>query len=268
MFYTVETRDTGVSVGGVIEVDSSASVHRAKRVGTGLSLIVMPLVFVFAFANHPGLLNPHLMSPAGLILRAHNASLLQFGHVLVTLATALLVVVALALMKLLDRTSCAWAGLVGGAVAILGAVILAADKGALCLTMSALDTLPADEFALMTPGLLAMFSLKGWMALLWGMVLLPIGFGIQAVALIKTRVIPRWQGVLFLIGALFIGFPDGAEIVNLTASILMAVALVPYGMRLLAEPGSEDCAKPRLSLARACAGCRRTSVVAGCTRGE
>jgi hypothetical protein len=271
----------------VVEVAGNASVHRAKRVGTGLSLIVMPLVFVFAFANHPGLSSPHLMSPAGLILRAHNAGLLQFGHVLVTLATALLVVVALAFMKLLDRTSCAWAGLLGGAVAILGAVILAADKGALCLTMTALDTLPADEFARMMPGLLAMFSFKGWMPLLWGMALLPLGFGLQAVALIKTRVLPRWQGVLFLIGALFIGFPDGAEIVNLTASLLMAVALVPYGLRLLSGRGSEGStaiaaaetlgtregrfegdAGPRPSSAQVCAGCRRKSVVAGCTRGE
>jgi hypothetical protein len=32
-----------------------------------------------------------------------------------------------------------------------------------------------------------------------------------------------------------VGFPDGAEIVNVTASILMAVALVPYGMRMLAN---------------------------------
>ncbi|PKQ37739.1 MAG: hypothetical protein CVT59_05560 [Actinobacteria bacterium HGW-Actinobacteria-1] len=266
-------------------MDGNARVRRAKRVGTGLSLIVMPLVFVFAFANHPGLLNPHLMSPEGLILRAHNASLLQFGHVLVTLATALLVVVAVYFMKLLDRTSWAWAGLVGGAVAILGAVILAADKGALCLTMTALDTLPADEFARMMPGLLAMFSFKGWMPLLWGMALLPLGFGIQAVALIKTRVIPRWQGVLFLIGALFIGFPDGAEIINLTAAILMAVSLVPCGIRLLSGRGSEGnpaiadaetqgirearfegSAEQRSSSAPACAGCRRRSVAAGCTR--
>lgn len=257
-----------MSIGGEIEVDGNASILRAKRVGVGLAFIVMPLVFVFAFANHPGLLSPHLMSPEALILRAHGASLLQFGHVLVTLATALLVVVAVAFMRLLDRTSCAWAGLVGGAVAILGAVILAADKGALCLTMTALDTLPADQFALMMPGLLAMFSFKGWMPLLWGMALLPLGFGIQAVALIKTRTIPRWQGALFLIGALFIGFPDGVEIVNLTASILMAVALVPYGIRLLSGRVSEDSAKPRLSPAQACKGCRRKSVVAGCTRGQ
>lgn len=82
------------------------------------------------------------------------------------LSTALLVVIAMHFMKLLERASSPWAGLVGASVAILGAIILAADKGALCLTMTAPDTVPASEFAPMMPGLVAMFSLKGSMALL------------------------------------------------------------------------------------------------------
>ncbi len=231
-------------------MDGTASLGRVKRVGTGLCFIVFPLVFVFAFSIHPGLLHPRLLGPEGLILRAHNAGLLQFGHVLVTLSTALLVVIAVHFMKLLDRTSWAWAGLVGAAVGILGAIILAADKGALCLTMSALDTVPASKFAAMMPGLLAMFSHKGWMVLLWGIAFLPIGFAILAVALFKTRTLPRWQSACFLAGVLFVGLPDGAEIINLTASILMAAALVPYGMRMLAprHPVGSAAAPARESL--------------------
>jgi hypothetical protein len=87
----------------------------------------------------------------------------------------------------------------------------------------------------MMPGLLAMFSFKGWLVILWGLLLIPIGFAIQAIALIKTRVFPRLGSVLFLIGVLFIGFPDGAEIINLTASILIAVALIPYGIKIIAN---------------------------------
>lgn len=210
--------------------------NQTKCFGTGLVFIIFPLLFVFAFAMHPGLLNPRLLSPEELILRAHQNGLLQFGHVLVTLSTALLVVIALHFKKLLEHSSvawAAWAGLVGAAVAILGAVILAADKGALCLSMSALDTLPENEFALMMPGLLAMFSFKGWLVLLWGILLLPVGFAIQAIALIKTRAFPRWGSILFLIGALLVGVPDGVEIINLTASILMAAALVPYGIQII-----------------------------------
>jgi hypothetical protein len=214
-------------------MNDEQSLAKTKRVGTGLVFILFPLLFIFAFAVHPGLLSPHLLGPQELILRAHQNSLLQFGHVLVTLSTVLLVVVALRFMNLLERKSAGWVGLIGASLAIFGAMILAADKGALCLTMSALDTLPENQFAQFMPGLLAMFSKSGWLVLLWGMVFLPIGFAIQAVALIKSNALPRWQGILFLIGVLLVATPDGLEIINLSAAILMAAALVPYGIQII-----------------------------------
>jgi hypothetical protein len=209
--------------------------NQAKQIGVGLTFIIFPMLFIFAFATHPGLLQPHLLSPEELILRAHGNGLLQFGHVLVTLSTALLIVVALQFMKLLDHSSGAWAGFVGATIAILGAIILAADKGALCLTMSAFDTLPEKVFAQIMPGVLAMFTKQGWLVLLWGMIFLPVGFAIQAIALLKTNTFPRWQSILFLMGALLVATPDGLEIINLSASIMMAIALVPYGIQTIAK---------------------------------
>jgi len=204
-----------------------------RQIGTGLAFIIFPIVFVFAFSVHPGLLHPRLLGPPELILRARGDHLLQFAHALVLLDTALLVVVALHFMRLLDYGSAAWAGFVGATLAILGSLSLAADKGALCLTMSALDGLSDAEFMGMMPGLLAMFSKQGWLVLLWGIVLLTVGFGIQAIALLKTRSIARWQSLLFLIGVLLIGTPDGIEVVNLTASLLMTIAFVPYGVQII-----------------------------------
>ena len=212
---------------------NNTRLQRTKQIGTGLTFIVFPALFVFAFAVHPNLLDPQLLNPEDLLLRAHGDKLLQFGHVLVTLSTALLVVVALHFMKLVNQRPQAWAGFIGALMAILGAIMLAADKGALCLTMSALDTLPESEFAQMMPGLLAMFSKEGWLVLLWGIVFLPIGFAIQAIALLKAQALPRWQASLFLIGVLFVAMPDGMEIVNLSASILMAIALFPYGISII-----------------------------------
>jgi len=209
--------------------------HQIEQVGIGLAFIIFPILFVFAFAVHRGLLNPHLLGPRELILRAHHAELLQFGHVLVMLSTGLLIVVALHFMNLLDRSPLAWAGFIGGVLAILGAIMLAADKGALCLTMSAFDTLPENEFAQIMPGVLAMFTKQGWLVLLWGILFLPIGFAIQAIALLKTDIIPGWQSILFLIGVLLVGTPDGLEIINLSASILMAIAFIPYGIQLIAN---------------------------------
>jgi len=85
------------------------------------------------------------------------------------------------------------------------------------------------------PGVMAMFTKKGWLGLLWGIVLLPMGFAIQAIALLKTHALSPWQSVLFLIGVLLVSVPDGLEIINLSASILMAIALVPYGIQIIAK---------------------------------
>jgi len=70
-----------------------------------------------------------------------------------------------------------------------------------------------------------------------GIVLLPIGFAIQAVALCKSKRLPRWQSLLFLLGVLLIGTPAGVEVVNLTASVLLTVACFPYGLQLIRGRG-------------------------------
>jgi len=100
--------------------------------------------------------------------------------------------------------------------------------------MSAFDTLPEKVFAQIMPGVMALFTKKGWLVLLWGIVFLPIGFAIQAIGLLATHTIPPWQSLLFLIGVLLVSVPDGFEIINLSASILMAIALVPYGIQIIA----------------------------------
>jgi len=50
----------------------------------------------------------------------------------------------------------------------------------------------------------------------------------------QVGALPGWQTILFLIGVLLIGIPDGLEIINLSASLLMAAALIPYGVQLIA----------------------------------
>ncbi len=209
-------------------------ISQIQQIVTGAAFILFPLIFVFAFSVHPGLLKPRLLQPEGIIRRARRNKLLQFAHSLVLLCTTLLIVVAIHFMNILSSGSATWAGMIGAILAILGAILLAADKGAFCLTMSALDTLPDDKFSSMMPGLVAIFSKKGWMILLWGMVVLPVGFAIQAVGLLTGNTLPGWQSVLFLIGVLLVALPDGIEIINLTASILMAVAMIPYGIQLIA----------------------------------
>ena len=141
--------------------------NRFKQRASALAFIIFPLIYVFAFATHPGLFTPHLLTVQELISRAHQNSLLQFGHMLVTFNNFLVIVCAIHFMKVLEK-SAGWHGTIGGLLAILGAVLLAADKGAMCLTMSALDNLSETQFAQMLPGLVAIFSKQGWLVILWG----------------------------------------------------------------------------------------------------
>lgn len=209
------------------------SAAEAARVGTGVAFIVMPLVFVFAFATHPGLLHPRLLRPEQLIDRARGRRLLHAGHGLVTINTALMIVVALHLGGIVTRHGAGWAGLLGTLLAVLGTVSLAADKGALCLTMSALDGLSDDEFTAARPALSAIFAKKGWLWLLWGILLVPIGFAVLAIAALASGATSAWVAVPLLVGVLLIGTPDGAEIVNLAAAVTMAAGLVPFGLAMI-----------------------------------
>ena len=212
----------------------SNTLSQLQQIGTGTAFIVFPLIFVFAFSAHPRLFRPRLLRPDEIMSRARGRKWLQLGHALVLLNTALLVAASLHFMRILGPGRGAWAGFVGAILAVSGAIFLAADKGALCLTMSALDTIPGSDYAAMIPGLRAIFAKKGWMKLLWGIMLLPAGFAVQTVGLLQAHALPRGESILFLIGVLFVGTPDGLEIVNLSASVLMAVAMVPYGIRLIA----------------------------------
>jgi len=207
----------------------------AARVGTGFAFVVMPLVFVFAFATHPGLLHPRILRPEQLIDRARGKRLLHAGHGLVTINTVLMIVVALHLGSIVTRHGAGWAGLLGTLLAVLGTVALAADKGALCLTMSALDGLSDHEFAAARPALSAIFAKKGWLWLLWGIVLIPIGFAALAIAALASGATSPWVALLLLAGVLLIGFPDGVEIVNLGAAVTMAAGLVPFGLAMMLQ---------------------------------
>jgi hypothetical protein len=131
------------------------------------------------------------------------------------------------------RDGAEWAGLVGAVLAVLGTLALAADKGALCLTMSALDDLDDETFEAARPALSAIYAKQGWLWLLWGIVLIPLGFAVLAIAALTVAALSAWVAVPLLMGVMLIGFPDGAEIVNLAAAITMAAGLVPFGLAMI-----------------------------------
>lgn len=214
---------------------SPTTVERIERIGTGLCFILFPIAWIFAFWAHSNLLEPQVrgLETEEMIRREHHSTLLRWGHLLVGLNTTLMIPIALHYMYLLGQTANSFLGFFGAAFAIFGAVMMAANKGALCLIMSATDGLQEDEFEQIMPWLLLIFSFEGYMFLTWGMILCALGVLVQITGMMRENTLPHWQLRLLFVGILFIGYPDGAEIINLVAACLMAIAMIPYGIKLI-----------------------------------
>lgn len=208
------------------------SIESIKRIGTGLSFILFPVIFAIGFAVHPNLLSFSIVTDASdWVQEFHGNNLLHVVHVTELFCVPLIIVIALKIKDLLrDRGE--WYGLIGCSLAIFGVTILAADKGALCMVPSAFETLPDEQFTQMLPGLQAMLDGKGMLSLRWGLLLLPIGIAIQGVGLFLTRVIPRWQSIPIIIGSLMLVNPD-IDLINLFASIFYMIGLIPIGIQII-----------------------------------
>lgn len=205
---------------------------KIKQTGVALAFLLYPLLAGIAFAVHPNLLSFSISHDAQeKIAEFHGNSLLHFGHVLMLLGAPLLIVVAVHFMNLMEKKA-AWWGFLGGVLAVFGAVILAADKGALCLIPSAFDTLPETEFRSLAPGIAAMFQYRGWLWLLWLLPLLPLGFIFQSIGLARSSLIPRRQSIPMLIGSILMMNPD-IDIIGLVATIFLAIGFFPYAFQLL-----------------------------------
>ncbi|MBK8027086.1 MAG: hypothetical protein IPK19_38295 [Chloroflexi bacterium] len=200
------------------------------RLWTGLALIVFPILSVFIYASHPNLLS--LQPVHGVddwIAEWHGNTLLHISHVLMLLCVPLLIAISVELMTMLRAKGRRY-GFAGGILAVVGATFLAADKGALCLVTSALDTLSAAEFEQIYPAIVAIKGMQGWLWLVYGLVLLPIGFVIMGLGLYRTAILPRWQSGLLIVGSALLLNPD-IELISVVASCLLAAALVPLGVQ-------------------------------------
>ena len=212
---------------------------RIKQIGVGLSFLLYPLFAGTAFAVHPNLLSLGISHDVNeKIAEFHGNSLLHFGHVLMLLGAALLIVVAVHLMNLMEKKA-AWWGFLGGVLAVFGAVILAADKGALCLVPSAFDTLPEADFRSLTPGIAAMFQYRGWLWLLWLLPILPLGFILQTIGLVRSNLISRWQSIPMLVGSILMVNPD-IDLIGLVATIFLAIGFFPYAFQLFRSANSRS----------------------------
>lgn len=208
------------------------TIERVKRIGTGASFIAFPLMLLSGFLLHPNLSSFATVTEAQAWAAEFRGSFaFHFGHLLVLLSVPLIIVAGLRCMQLATGRG-AWLGFLGGVLGIFGAFVLAVDKGALTLVLTAFDTLPDAEFEAIYPALQVLLDRGGWLWFVWLLPLLPLGFAIVTVGLARARVIGRWQAAAIVIGLLLLNNPD-IEIVSTAGAVLMCIGYIPLGIREL-----------------------------------
>ncbi len=208
----------------------SFSIESLKQKGFAVSIMLYPLMLFIGFITHPNLLAMEpLHSVEQLVGRFHNNPMYHIGHLIVTFAVPIIIIYFIGTMNLLKQKGKKY-GFWGGIIGVFGAFILAVDKGALCLTMSAFDTLPEAEFQNFVPYLEVIVQKKGFLFIVWFIFALMIGGILQAIGLAKEKVISKWQAALIVIGLLLLINPD-IELISSVGSALMCVAYIPWGIK-------------------------------------
>lgn len=207
-------------------------IETIKKKGFATSLIAFPVMLFIGFLMHPNLLRfEALHTVEQLVGRFHNQPLYHIGHLIVMFAVPVIMIMLIGSMNLLQGKG-KQLGFWGGIIGLFGAFILAVDKGALCLVLSAFDTLPETDFQSFVPYLDVIVNKAGLLWVVWLLPLLPIGASIQAFGLMKAQLISKWQGVSIIVGLLLLNNPD-IEFISSVGAFLMCIGYIPWGVKLL-----------------------------------
>ncbi len=175
-------------------------IETIKKKGFAISLIAFPLMLLIGFLLHPNLFKMEaLHTVEQLVGRFHNQSMYHIGHLIVMFTVPIIMIMLISSMNVLQGKG-KQLGFWGGIIGLFGAFILAVDKGALCLVLSAFDTLPEAQFQEFVPFLSVIVNKEGLLWVVWLLPLLPIGAAIQAFGLMKEQIISKWQGVSIIVG--------------------------------------------------------------------
>ncbi|MCP4384163.1 MAG: hypothetical protein GY798_22590 [Hyphomicrobiales bacterium] len=208
----------------------TAGLWRAKRLISGLSIVIFPVMLLFGFVTHPDIFSLEMVTDLDPWIAEWRGNLMfHVGHLLVMFAVPFIFVATIRLTSLLHADG-AWYGLIGAILAVFGAFMLAVDKGALTFVLTAFMNMPEAQFAAIKPALEAIFQRQGWLWITWGFVALPIGFVLITIGLIKEQIVPRWQGICTIVGLVLLINPD-IEIISSTGAALMCIGLIPLGLK-------------------------------------
>lgn len=208
------------------------TIETIKKKGFAISLIAFPVMLLIGFLMHPNLLRLEaLQTVEQLVGRFHNQPLYHVGHLIVMFTVPVIMIMLIGSMNILQGKG-KQLGFWGGVIGLFGAFILAVDKGALCLVLSAFDTLPEAKFQEFVPFLSVIVNKAGLLWVVWLLPLLPIGATIQAFGLMKEQIISKWQGASIIMGLLLLNNPD-IELISSVGAFLMCIGYIPWGVKLL-----------------------------------
>lgn len=205
--------------------------EQVKRRGLAFSLMLFPMMLLTGFLMHPHLEQMKMVYTAqDLVERFHNNPYYHIGHLIVMFSVPFIIVSMIGIMNRLQSSGKNW-GFWGCVIGVFGAFILAVDKGALCLILSAFDTLPEADFIKISPFLQVIVDKAGLLKVCYLLPLLPIGAIIQSIGLIKEKCIKRWQGILMIVGLLLLNNPD-IELISTIGTLLMCFGYFPISIKL------------------------------------
>ncbi len=208
------------------------NIEKIKKRSFGISIIAFPLMLLAGFLMHPNLFKlESLQTVNQLVGRFHNQPIYHIGHFIVMFTVPLIMISQIGVMNILKGKGRQF-GFWGGILAVFGAFILAVDKGALCLVLSAFDTLPELQFQSFVPFLCVIVNKSGLLWVVWLLPLLTIGAAIQAIGLMREKFIGNWQGMCLILGLLLLNNPD-IELISSTGALLICAGYIPWGVRIL-----------------------------------
>jgi hypothetical protein len=206
-------------------------IETIKKKGFAISLIAFPVMLLVGFLMHPNLLKLEaLQTVEQLVGRFRHQPMYHVGHFIVMFAVPVIMISQISFMNVLQDKG-KQLGFWGGIIGLFGAFILAVDKGALCLVLSAFDTLPEAQFQEFVPFLSAIVNKAGLLWVVWMLPLLPIGAAMQAFGLMKEQIISKWQGVCIILGLLLLNNPD-IEFISSIGALLMCAGYIPLGVKI------------------------------------
>lgn len=140
---------------------------RFEHFGNGISIIAFPIMLLLGFLLHPNILSFEMTPGIDLWIAEWRGNFMfHVGHLLVMFAVPFILLATFRIMTLL-RGAGAWFGFVGGVLSVFGAFMLAVDKGALTLTLTAFQTIPDPEFDSIRPALRALQDRAGLLWVTW-----------------------------------------------------------------------------------------------------